>query len=388
MPKRIWKIDPGFYCPIAMYCYSPAEQKRILKKSQRKKQKLSQYDLHEFLISSMKNESPLAIRMEKMLNEKYRDEIEEWSEYSPHQWKKLFDANFGYKSFGSLLWITAIMPNLPNSISLYLYGKIHLFQIHQYNNHQAILQRSRQIEDKYEGLNHKYSMVRKELEGVKYEVQNDVKTKSLENEDYKSRINSQENEIAQLTSELDELLSRPVQAENDKLSKQVKKLERRLDHQDSTIEALTLEKTELETDLNEQKKLFEDIRTEMERMLTTFKSNFTQDCECEYAHLCNRRVLLVGGMSKLLSHYRQVVANFGGVFEYHNGNSNNSNSALSHHIGRSDIIICPVDVNSHGACLTVKKQCKKLNKPFYMLPNSSISSVYRTLLDIAQESRN
>jgi hypothetical protein len=46
-------------------------------------------------------------------------------------------------------------------------------------------------------------------------------------------------------------------------------------------------------------------------------------------------------------------------------------------------VLCPVDVNSHAACLSVKKHSKKLGKPYYMLDGSSTSAIYKKLQEIA-----
>ena len=46
---------------------------------------------------------------------------------------------------------------------------------------------------------------------------------------------------------------------------------------------------------------------------------------------------------------------------------------------RADIILCPVNCNSHGACVKVKNLAKKHHKTFYMLPNGSLSTISRLL---------
>ena len=56
---------------------------------------------------------------------------------------------------------------------------------------------------------------------------------------------------------------------------------------------------------------------------------------------------------------------------------------LGSRVLQADAVICPVDINSHAACLAVKKLCKKERKEFYMLHKSSISTVYNTLVSIA-----
>ena len=49
--------------------------------------------------------------------------------------------------------------------------------------------------------------------------------------------------------------------------------------------------------------------------------------------------------------------------------------SLIHIFRRADIILCPVNCNSHGACIKVKNLAKKHNKTFYMLPNGSLSTI-------------
>jgi hypothetical protein len=110
------------------------------------------------------------------------------------------------------------------------------------------------------------------------------------------------------------------------------------------------------------------------------------ECEtCPNRDLCARRVLLVGGITKLCAFYRDLVEKMGGEFGYHDGRASGGERALENLIGWADVVLCPVDVNSHRACLSVKKTCKKWEKPYYMLPSSSVSSISRALADVAMD---
>ena len=126
------------------------------------------------------------------------------------------------------------------------------------------------------------------------------------------------------------------------------------------------------------------MQLEFEKILTIFKPDESQCSRCEQHDLCDRKVLIVGGISKLRTFYQQLVIKMGGLFEYHDGYLDNGDKALTNQIGRSDIVICPVDVNSHAACLQVKKHCKKLSKPYFMLHNSSVTTVYKALQESAK----
>ena len=79
--------------------------------------------------------------------------------------------------------------------------------------------------------------------------------------------------------------------------------------------------------------------------------------------------------------YREMVETNGGVFEYHSGDMRNGSKDLEKSVRRADVILCPIDCNSHGACTMVKRFCKKYGKPFQMLPSSGASSVFRAIFN-------
>jgi len=65
---------------------------------------------------------------------------------------------------------------------------------------------------------------------------------------------------------------------------------------------------------------------------------------------------------------------------------------LENSLRRSDMVLCPVNCNSHAACSIVKNLGKKHNKPVYMLTNSSLSAVSQVIKedinDKSEEAKN
>jgi hypothetical protein len=105
-------------------------------------------------------------------------------------------------------------------------------------------------------------------------------------------------------------------------------------------------------------------------------------CEiCSNRYLCDKRILLVGGITRLRAMYQVLIEEMGGEFKHHDGRSQGGSRLLEGMIGWADIVLCPVDVNSHSACLGVKKVCKRMNKPYHMLPGSGVSGVARALTE-------
>ena len=79
-----------------------------------------------------------------------------------------------------------------------------------------------------------------------------------------------------------------------------------------------------------------------------------------------RRGLLSPGYMTCLAHH-------------HEGGKSGGPCTLQEAINWADIVLCPVDVNSHDACRSVKVICKKTEKPYHMMPSSGVSSVARVL---------
>lgn len=124
----------------------------------------------------------------------------------------------------------------------------------------------------------------------------------------------------------------------------------------------------------------------------TGQQNNSNECEicascegcnpsCSQFDLCQKRVCIVGGIERMETLYRRIVENNGGYLDYHSGSMQGGIKALEKYIRRADVIICPLNCNSHGACIKVKDMSKKLGKVLYLLPTGGISSVRRVLQD-------
>ena len=100
---------------------------------------------------------------------------------------------------------------------------------------------------------------------------------------------------------------------------------------------------------------------------------------CPSFNVCRKRVLIVGGVERMEALYRQVIEGGGGELDYHSGSLQGGTRQLEKSLRRADIILCPVNCNSHGACIKVKNLAKKHNKTCYLLPNGSMSTISKLL---------
>jgi hypothetical protein len=97
------------------------------------------------------------------------------------------------------------------------------------------------------------------------------------------------------------------------------------------------------------------------------------------------KVAFVGGKDSLIPYYRQIVRDSGGIFYSHCGKkSSNGKGKLERLVDKVDVVFCPVDINSHYACESIKNACKLRNKPYYFLPRSSLNTFKGALVEFAR----
>ena len=105
---------------------------------------------------------------------------------------------------------------------------------------------------------------------------------------------------------------------------------------------------------------------------------------CPGPDLCGKTILYVGGLHKMVPHYKQLVEKYGGRFIHHDGGKEVSRAQLPKMLYSADAVLCPVDCVSHDACNCVKKICKRYQKPYVMMRSSGLSSLAKGLNDIVQ----
>jgi len=91
------------------------------------------------------------------------------------------------------------------------------------------------------------------------------------------------------------------------------------------------------------------------------------------------RVAYIGGVESMKLCYREIAESFGCLFCYHGGHCMRGKKEIEGIVEKSDVIFCPVDINSHNACRMVKEACKMRNKPCYFLRSSGLSALRKAL---------
>ena len=170
------------------------------------------------------------------------------------------------------------------------------------------------------------------------------------------------------------------------LKKENSQIKSKLNKYEKNLYTIEREKRKFQIKYFEACTINENLTSEINQLLNDIGG--IRDCNaqckksCPNFDLCKKRILVVGGITKLKTFYKKIVESGGGAFEYHDGYIRNSKNNLEAIVKRSDFIICPVNCNSHGACSLVKKFSKKYNKNIKMLHNSSISAISEAIAEM------
>ena len=98
--------------------------------------------------------------------------------------------------------------------------------------------------------------------------------------------------------------------------------------------------------------------------------------------LSGRLILYVGGRHQHVSHLRRIVESYNGAFVHHDGGVEQSLEKLESQLERADAVLFPVGCVSHAAQDRVKRQCRRLSKPFHPLRSTGVEAIVAALASV------
>jgi len=121
-------------------------------------------------------------------------------------------------------------------------------------------------------------------------------------------------------------------------------------------------------------------RAALEAVLTT-----DEDTRTPVIDLRGCRIACVGGREGAVRHFRALIERFNGRFSHHDGGVEDAVARLDRVLHQADVVFCPIDCVSHGACLRAKKFCKRTAKTFVPLRSASLSCMVAGLHQVIDD---
>jgi hypothetical protein len=369
---KLWEIEYFFKCPVVGICLTSSEQRQVLKKAGISFKRRSAFEIHEILVGGAEKKGRLAEKMDNLLNRKFAHEIASLLDLDETSFMARWETCFHSGEYAGAFWAAATRPDLSIQARRQIFGTIHM-AMHANAGKDATLRRR---------LAYEKERAEKMILKAK-EAHRSRKSLQKAQADLTGRLADSEKEQVRLKNELEELKrchsGLRFERQNAELKADLKGLSREMREKEGQIVVLRAENSMLSSEIDRQRGLSERFQKEARELVKAMVAQKRCDATCPSFDLCKRRVLIVGGLTKMEALYRQMIEDGGGIFEYHDGYVRNGLRNLENRLRRADIVLCPTSCNSHAACSLVKSLGKKHNKPVCILVSSSLSAMAQAL---------
>lgn len=376
--RRSWEIDIHFRCPVVGLCLAFSEQKQLLKKVGIPVKRKGPFEIHEILVGHSETENPLSRRMDSYLSRKFSREAEALQALGENDFLDHWRSSFRTGEIKAVFRVAATRVDLSHATRREIFGDIHM-EMHDTVERVARLKRLLVFEQ---------TLRQKAVE--KYKNDTDLRNVlQRENADLQSAVRkltvnllAVEREKTALDEEIMRLKGNAhaiLDQENQRLRENIEDLSRTVSEYKRRFSVQEQENRRLAERWASQNDLSAHLQEQMGAVLQQCRKMSRCEESCPSFDLCRKRVLIVGGVTRMESLYRELIEGSGGVFDYHDGNLKNGSKKLESRLKRADVVFCPINCNSHAACQMVKKLAKKYSKPIQLLASSSLNGVSQVL---------
>ncbi len=376
---KFWEIDPFFKCPVVGICLTLSEQKQILKKAAISSKRKNAFEIHEIMVGSSDAENRLSGQIDRLLNRKFKDEIASLRDLNEKVFMGHWASCFYAGNFAGAFWAAATRADLSDKSRKEIFGSVHMSMHENVKKNDHL---KRQLTFHREETVKMIVKMREAARSRKVLQKENIKLRKNQ-ENLRNRLAAGETEIVRMTQEFSSLKAARatgvLERENERLKEALAALIKTVKKKDMLLLDFEGKNRRLSKALEKRREAGASLGKEAAIFSNeAFQANRCDE-SCPSYDLCQKRVLMVGGLTKMEPLYRQVVEGSNGIFEYHDGYLQKGVKNLESRVRRADMVICPVTCNSHAACTLVKKLGKKHKKPVRLLSGSSLSAIGEAL---------
>lgn len=381
---NIWEVEPHFKCPLVGAMLSVEKHRSILIKCGYDVKQMKPYEYHSVIMGKLSEENNVSVKVNNFIRSQAHSHMVRIAGLDDAAVRVLWKKQLESGDVGPLMY--AIVSREDTGIELLtdVHGEVHMLA---HANMTGIFDVRQKLVKTEEGLgNEKKKLDRKTGEFKLLAQAGKMNARKIEDLQAENRELTQKNISLEALVRLGKDRVTPLGF----LEEKIAGLEQALETDQKNIRTMEREKRSLQIELFSVRSENELLKKEMQTLvdglyppalLPCSETGPCPDETCPRHKLCAGRVFMVGGMTKMKSYYKDIIEKAGGEFDYHDGYMKNSRDNMEARVKRCDMVICPVDCNSHNACLMVKRLCYRHNKPLKILSSSSLSAVAQVLFD-------
>ena len=410
--RKIWEIDSCYKCALIGTCLSRGELRKLAREQvYETPRNCDDYQLHVHFIKISDRNDTAAKTLHKYLEKKYRAESKKYLKAeTEEEIVALWEADLTEGRIDSAWWNISVHATACESLVARCYGQLHMLSHDCTNNiyrdRQVLASLRAKIEMLEEVVGSERQFFRQEKRRLQLE-NSELQRKAAAGTRHAEEHRRQQEELHQLRQQVESLrevqrsdeeqhlIDELRQANNglfgriDELTSEVDLLREELARATGLLGELQQVRGQMEQREGDQDREIASMEAMLFRHIATEQDPCAQCADqhtdnCPGLNLCGKTVLYVGGLHKMVPHYRQLVEQFGGRFMHHDGGKEASRNLLPKLLSTADAVLCPIDCVSHDACNCVKKMCKRYQKPLVFMRSSGLSSLAKGLGEIVQ----
>ena len=389
---KLWEIRPDLHCSILGTCLSYADLLKIGRKAGFvPAEQATEYEVHKYFVHRAEEPSRLARLMHKALDGKYRAAIRACQEaQGGADLEEFWSDALAKGDIPGPYWVLMTHPLTTEALLIRAFGEVHMLSHLTGAANRADVRRLRGAEAALADARRRLSA--QATEHSRAAAQHAGQVAGLERRLRAAEADGAERAAAQ--ARLGELESgaahRALVRTNATLTADLEAARRACESAQARCGNLEQEVSALRHAKREATASLEALRNECSALEALVSADVNGAAapaqeEAPAIDLCGRRIAYVGGRAGTVSHFRTVVKSLNGRFSHHDGGVDDNIGRLGGVLSQADVVLCPVDCVSHGACLKAKTFCKQAAKPFVPLRTAGLSSLVRGLYQFAAE---
>ncbi|WP_449244926.1 DUF2325 domain-containing protein [Desulfobacca acetoxidans] len=377
-----------FLCPIIGTCLTLKELHKIGRRFKYDGES-TPYQLHTWLIRTCKNSPAVGKYLQKYLCEKYRSVMQRLDEFEGEALLSAWIAAVQEGQVAGAFWAILTRLDVPDAIIEEVFGEVHMMSHLQAAEVRTELKA-------FDSLRRENNQIIQKLQ----KTRSMLERQRAEKEELRRHLSQKEIELRQFRRQSAQMTKALQSYENTEALSVLKKENSMLQKENKTLRTQLTQEQALR---NRAERRLENLREKIQnrpcrRCQISEPGSCPAKCPAALAddcplgqgencpRLCKKNILLVGGLEKLTPYYRGIIeGDFGGVFYRHDGDFRQGHSCLMSMVKKAHVVICPVGMSSHNACLCVKKLCKRLNKPCVMLAKPGLGALKQALTNMVEQ---
>lgn len=385
--RKLWTLAHKLHCPIIGTCLDAAELRRIARNhGNASAGTLDDYALHVSFVSAADARNSLSLATHKALEKKFAGDVKRFAKArSRDALEALWQGALSSGEVAGALWATLTHPRCDDALTTQAFEQVHMLSHQVGAGQRADLQKLRTVEAELGSIRHAFDDLQRRTrvrlgarEAETRDLQQRLTTLDAERRRLLSQREEQDRELARLRAACGFERAANLERQLAAAHRCNDRLRRRCDELQAAVTAAERSRVSIERECGERGAETAGLEHLITQATTACDGCRNTPCgECPNLH--GRRILCVGGRSRLIEQYRDLVARCNGLFEHHDGGLEDNRQRLDAMLSSADAVVCATDSVSHDAYYRLKRFCKRHAKPHVFLRSSGIATFARAL---------